>query len=100
MRIKAGSLLCVIFSYFILIYHILDGATEIWEQDLAFAWFKETLLNLNIKDSTFFDKILTGYKEILETMNQYYEKEYLPLKELKEFIIKIEYIQNQLFLKS
>jgi len=69
-----------------LIYHIFEGANEIWEQDEAFAWFKTSLLELNKKDPEFFNKCLEEYNEILKAMEQHRIKQILNLEELKQLV--------------
>ncbi|MAG60409.1 hypothetical protein CL619_01350 [archaeon] len=69
-----------------LIYHIVDGANEIWEQDAAFAWVKNSLLKLNKEGPEFFNNCLNEYQEIHKKLHPFEQKGTLNLIELKEMI--------------
>ncbi len=69
-----------------LVFHVINGATEIWEQDESFSWFKNSLLKINKEKPTFFEQQLSKYKNLMKVMEQYKIKKILNLNELKELI--------------
>lgn len=69
-----------------LIYYVDDGATEIWESDDSFRWFKDRLLERNNQGLDFFNKNYQEYQELLKKMEAYREKGILSLEELKELV--------------
>jgi len=79
-----------------LVYHVLDGATEIWEQEASFTWFKNALLDLNQRDENFLNKSLKEYEGLMEVMESYRQKQVLDLHDLRK-LIELMYEAGRLF---
>ncbi len=69
------------------IYYVNDGVSEIWDCVEAHDWFMNKILELNNKNSEFFDKCMEEYGLLLKKLEDYKIKGLFDsVEELKEFI--------------
>ncbi len=71
------------------VYHIVDGANEIWEHDKAFSLFQGYLLKANKKYPQFLNNLIKAYNKFLKEMRLH--RKALSLKSLQVFAEQVHY---------
>lgn len=75
----------------IVIDYVNDGVIEIWNNDAAFNWYSEHLLQKNLTDPNFFNKYVSKYTQVLAKLSKYWRKNRLEnIPALQNFLDLIE----------